>query len=199
MLHLGPADAKDGAVPPDGRPRAPACAGQGQCDRARPFRRGVPPRFRRGPCRVDARPREALGEPDPCAPARARLLLAPSRMLQMRLDPNCRRGVPALWLPASAPAQGHCVRRWRPGAGRSAAPRCAVNFGSTRAHALARDADPDCHRARLQVRLDIPQVQGKFGIWPATRSAQPMQPSPEVLSWVRSRIIAYAKAEERAA
>jgi DNA repair protein RadD len=36
----------------------------------------------------------------------------------------------------------------------------------------------------------------KFGTWPATRYAQPMQPSLEVLSWVRSRAIAYAKARE---
>jgi DNA repair protein RadD len=39
----------------------------------------------------------------------------------------------------------------------------------------------------------------KFGIWPATRSARPIAPSPEVLSWVRSRIIAYAKAKASAA
>lgn len=39
----------------------------------------------------------------------------------------------------------------------------------------------------------------KFGTWPATRSAQPMQPTPEVLAWVRSRNIAYAKAKGRAA
>ena len=39
----------------------------------------------------------------------------------------------------------------------------------------------------------------KFGTWPATRSAQPIEPSAECLSWVRSRIIAYAKARERAA
>jgi DNA repair protein RadD len=39
----------------------------------------------------------------------------------------------------------------------------------------------------------------KFGIWPATRYAQPMQPSPEVMSWVRSRNIAFAKAKERVA
>jgi DNA repair protein RadD len=39
----------------------------------------------------------------------------------------------------------------------------------------------------------------KFGMWPATHSARPIEPSPEVLSWVRSRIIAYAKAKERAA
>ena len=39
----------------------------------------------------------------------------------------------------------------------------------------------------------------KFGIWPATRSARPITPSPEVLSWVRSRIIAYAKAKASAA
>ncbi len=39
----------------------------------------------------------------------------------------------------------------------------------------------------------------KFGTWPATRSAPPMQPTPEVLAWVRSRNIAYAKAKGRAA
>ena len=39
----------------------------------------------------------------------------------------------------------------------------------------------------------------KFGTWPATRSAQPMQPTPEVLSWVRSRNIAYAKAKQAVA
>ncbi len=39
----------------------------------------------------------------------------------------------------------------------------------------------------------------KFGTWPATRSAQPMQPTPEVLSWVRSRNIAFAKAKGAAA
>jgi DNA repair protein RadD len=39
----------------------------------------------------------------------------------------------------------------------------------------------------------------KFNVWPATRSARPIEPSPEVLSWVRSRIIAYAKAREAAA
>jgi DNA repair protein RadD len=39
----------------------------------------------------------------------------------------------------------------------------------------------------------------KFGIWPAVRSVAPLEPSLEVLSWVRSRIIAHAKAKERAA
>src|SRR5262249_31402086 len=34
----------------------------------------------------------------------------------------------------------------------------------------------------------------KFGTWPAVRNAIPIEPSPEVLSWVRSRNIAYAKA-----
>jgi superfamily II DNA or RNA helicase len=34
----------------------------------------------------------------------------------------------------------------------------------------------------------------KFGIWPPVRSITPKQPSAEVLSWVRSRDIAYAKA-----
>ena len=39
----------------------------------------------------------------------------------------------------------------------------------------------------------------KFGTWPPIRNARPMQPSPEVLSWVRSRAIAYAKAKEKQA
>jgi DNA repair protein RadD len=39
----------------------------------------------------------------------------------------------------------------------------------------------------------------KFGTWPPTHSAAPIEPTPEVLSWVRSRIIAYAKAREAAA
>jgi DNA repair protein RadD len=39
----------------------------------------------------------------------------------------------------------------------------------------------------------------KFGTWPPVRNITSMQPSQEVLSWVRSRAIAYAKAKERAA
>jgi hypothetical protein len=38
----------------------------------------------------------------------------------------------------------------------------------------------------------------KFGVWPPVRSVQPIEPSLEVLSWVRSRNIAFAKAKERA-
>jgi DNA repair protein RadD len=33
----------------------------------------------------------------------------------------------------------------------------------------------------------------KFGTWPAHRDVQPAEPSPEVLAWVRSKQIAYAK------
>jgi DNA repair protein RadD len=39
----------------------------------------------------------------------------------------------------------------------------------------------------------------KFGDWPASRTVVPEPPSPEVRSWVRSRMIAYAKAQQRAA
>ena len=39
----------------------------------------------------------------------------------------------------------------------------------------------------------------KFGTWPpSSRPIPPIQPSPEVLSWVRSRQIAYAKAQSKA-
>jgi DNA repair protein RadD len=37
----------------------------------------------------------------------------------------------------------------------------------------------------------------KFGTWPASRYVTPIAPTPEVLSWVRSRAIAYAKAQEK--
>jgi DNA repair protein RadD len=36
----------------------------------------------------------------------------------------------------------------------------------------------------------------KFGTWPAARTVTPSEPSPEVVSWVRSRAIAYAKARQ---
>jgi DNA repair protein RadD len=38
----------------------------------------------------------------------------------------------------------------------------------------------------------------KFGHWPPQRSVVPIEPSPECLSWVRSRNIAYAKARSAA-
>ena len=39
----------------------------------------------------------------------------------------------------------------------------------------------------------------KFGTWPpVSRPIPPVKPSPEVLSWVRSRIIAFAKAQQKA-
>jgi DNA repair protein RadD len=39
----------------------------------------------------------------------------------------------------------------------------------------------------------------KFGTWPPVRTITPRQPSAEVLSWVRSRNIAWAKAKEAVA
>jgi DNA repair protein RadD len=39
----------------------------------------------------------------------------------------------------------------------------------------------------------------KFGTWPATRAIKAIRPSPEILSWVRSRNIAYAKGRQKAA
>jgi superfamily II DNA or RNA helicase len=37
----------------------------------------------------------------------------------------------------------------------------------------------------------------KFGSWPPTRNVDPIPPAPEVLSWVRSRNIAWAKAQQK--
>jgi DNA repair protein RadD len=37
----------------------------------------------------------------------------------------------------------------------------------------------------------------KFGTWPAVRTIEPIKPSAEVLSWVRSRTIAWARAQEK--
>src|SRR5262249_10927266 len=40
----------------------------------------------------------------------------------------------------------------------------------------------------------------KFGVWPPYGSPMPpIEPTPEVLSWVRSQMIAYAKAKQKAA
>ena len=41
----------------------------------------------------------------------------------------------------------------------------------------------------------------KFGVWPpvSVRTVAPLKPTPEVLSWVRSRAIAYAKARAKVA
>jgi DNA repair protein RadD len=37
----------------------------------------------------------------------------------------------------------------------------------------------------------------KFGTWPPARTIKPMQPTPEVLAWVRSRMVAYAKSRQK--
>ncbi len=37
----------------------------------------------------------------------------------------------------------------------------------------------------------------KFGSWPEAQSPEPEPPEPAVRSWVRSRIIAYAKAKQK--
>lgn len=38
----------------------------------------------------------------------------------------------------------------------------------------------------------------KFATWPATRFVTPIEPSPEIRSWVRSKLIAYAKGRAKA-
>jgi DNA repair protein RadD len=43
------------------------------------------------------------------------------------------------------------------------------------------------------------KAKEKFGTWPATKQVVPLPPSPETLSWVRYRQIAYAKGQGRAA
>jgi superfamily II DNA or RNA helicase len=43
------------------------------------------------------------------------------------------------------------------------------------------------------------KYRDKFGDWPLTRTVAPIEPSPEVRSWVRSRDIAWAKKRQAAA
>jgi DNA repair protein RadD len=43
------------------------------------------------------------------------------------------------------------------------------------------------------------QYKTKFGMWPAWGTVVPEEPTAEVRSWVRSRMIAFAKAQQRAA
>jgi len=40
------------------------------------------------------------------------------------------------------------------------------------------------------------QYKTKFGTWPGAVTPWPIKPTPEVLSWVRSRMIAFARAQE---
>jgi DNA repair protein RadD len=43
------------------------------------------------------------------------------------------------------------------------------------------------------------QYKKKFGVFPSWgASPEPINPSPEVQSWVRSRMIAYAKSQKKA-
>jgi superfamily II DNA or RNA helicase len=62
------------------------------------------------------------------------------------------------------------------------------------------------HRMLVAIGLERGYARGwaahkfkeKFGSWPEQRCVEPMTPSPEVRSWVRSRWIAFAKAREKA-
>ena len=42
------------------------------------------------------------------------------------------------------------------------------------------------------------KAKERYGTWPATKRVSPLSPSTETLSWLRSRQIAYAKAQEKA-
>jgi hypothetical protein len=41
------------------------------------------------------------------------------------------------------------------------------------------------------------KYRDKFGTWPPSRFASPTEPRPETLAWVRSRMIAFAKARAK--
>jgi DNA repair protein RadD len=83
-----------------------------------------------------------------------------------------------------------------------------VDRGRREAH---RVSDPNEHMRWHQMLAHIAVQRGykagwvaykfkeKFGTWPAIRTVRPREPSLEVLSWVRSRAIAYAKTKEAAA
>ncbi|MFY9840683.1 MAG: DEAD/DEAH box helicase [Xanthobacteraceae bacterium] len=80
-----------------------------------------------------------------------------------------------------------------------------------RARATITHSDPNERILWHRMLTDIARERGykpgwighkfkeKFGIWPAVQTVAPLEPSLEVLSWVRSRNIAFAKAKERAA
>jgi DNA repair protein RadD len=92
----------------------------------------------------------------------------------------------------------------------------AATFGSiTPAASNSSSIDPrldPAERARWHAELAaIAQLRGYqrgwiahkfrewFGDWPRTNFVTPIAPSPEVLSWVRSRNIAWAKAKQKSA
>ena len=91
LHHPGAADQKDGAVSPDGRPRAAAGRRQARRHRARSFRRHFPARLRRGSHRMDARSRQALDQRRAYQAPRWRPCLAHPGMQAMRRRPRRRR------------------------------------------------------------------------------------------------------------
>jgi hypothetical protein len=80
-----------------------------------------------------------------------------------------------------------------------------VQRGKARAHHYGPDEKTRWHAMLAGVAAERGYKPGwvaykhreKFGEWPATRNINPIKPTPEVLSWVRSRNIAFAKAKQR--
>src|SRR5271154_3740962 len=143
---------------------------------------------------MDARDRQASIESCSQCPPALRLLLAPAGVQPMRLDSYRRRTVRPLRLHPSAPPRCRHIPRRRP---------CPVDRSS---RTVQESSDPHL-RMRWHGQLTAIQQQrnrspgwiyhsyiAKFREPPPVQRFQPIPPTPEVLAWVRSRDIAYAKA-----
>ena len=154
------------------------------------FRHG----FVEDPVDVDARSRSPRREPHARGARRARL--APARMLAMRRDPHCRRGLRLLRVPAAAAAARRC-RSCDGDLGlvdRSRRPKGAVYDPAERERWHAMLVWIASERG-YKPGWAAYKYKEKFGSWPAWGAApEPIPPTPEVRSWVRSRMIAFAKA-----
>jgi hypothetical protein len=56
--------------------------------------------------------------------------------------------------------------------------------------------DPNPFRTKL-CSMIYSKYKEKFGVWPRSMIDEPAEPTPEVLSYVRSRFIAYTKSKKR--
>jgi hypothetical protein len=198
VLHPRAADPQDGFVPTDDRSDLATCTGQERRDRARPQRRHLSSRVRRRRGRMDARPRSSRRES--CAYQAVRnLSVAPARMHSVQGHPSRWRTVSELRIPAQRPPK-------------------PVVYAAGELAEVARNRttqpnvyDPATRAMWLGMLTAIAQERGykpgwvavnykeKFGQWPPSGvTVMPIPPSPEVRSWVRSRLIAYAKSRASA-
>ena len=197
LLHPGAADQEDGPLSADDRPRAAPRRRQARRHRARSF---AAPCFGTASSRITSNGRSIpISRADSADASSSAATDHGSRLLECTQCGAVRvAGEPcfALRIPAAAPA---ARRRASPTAISASSMATTARQGR-----LARPGD----RARWHAMLASDRAASaatsragppykykeKFGAWPPYGATPtPIAPTPEVRSWVRSRLIAYAK------